>query len=370
MRQWTVLFLMLLAPLACKNPSSPPPATQPVQPAQVSPPQPDHPPVVAQWQPRPYPRNEVNLIAMGDWGNGKPIQKTVAQNMARYVAATHEQFNGAVLAGDNFYVGLKGVDDYQWQSVFEDMYDAKILNFPFYATLGNHDFEGDKARIEREYAQRHPESRWRYPADWYRLDFPLDKPLVTVLMLNSNKQRLNLNQWQDQIRWIDDQLSHAAPWTVAVAHHPLFSNGAHGDNGVLQVEWGSIFKKHNLSFYICGHDHDLQQLEINGYTTTFILAGGGGQGLTSMRMDKRGPFSRKLFGFSHLQIFPDHAVIRYINGADGALVHEFERDLAGNVSVIATTGLDKATTKPLRAIEGFSEDEENGDIPKPEESKK
>ena len=314
-------------------------------------------PVVRKWKPPILSQNEVNIIVMGDWGNDKNTQKTTAANLAKYVEKTGRPFNATLLAGDNFYVKLSGIQDYQWQSLFEDMYDPQKLAMPFYVELGNHDYEQTKAQIEREYAQKHPDSRWKYPAKWYRIDFPAKpaKPLFTVLRLDSNKPKLSKEEWAEQIRWMDAELSKpdVGEWTAACAHHPIFSNGSHGDNGVLMLEWGKIFKQHNLDFYLCGPDHDLQHLQIKDWPMTFILAGGGGGGTTDMRRDIRGPFSRKLYGFAHLQFFPQRCDVRFVNGASGEIVHHFIRSAAGQVEILNTTGRDKATTKPLRAIQGL-----------------
>src|SRR5688500_19089222 len=122
-------------------------------------------PVVREWKAREFPKDQVNLIAMGDWGTGDENQKTVALTMAQYVERQRVQFHGAVLAGDNFYVKMSGVQDYQWQTLFEDMYDARRLNFPFYPVLGNHDFEGEKAKIELQYTHVNPTSRWKMYGD-------------------------------------------------------------------------------------------------------------------------------------------------------------------------------------------------------------
>jgi tartrate-resistant acid phosphatase type 5 len=314
-------------------------------------------PVVRKWTPMPVSQNEVNIIVIGDWGNNKEAQKKTAATLNSYVDKTGRPFNATLLAGDNWYVRLSGVSDYQWQSLFEDMYDAKKLAMPFYVTLGNHDYEFNKWNIERDYAKKNPDSRWKYPAKWYRVDFPVKpaKPLLSVLMLDSNKPKLSKEEWAEQIRWMDAELSKndLGEWTAACAHHPIFSNGSHGDNGVLMLEWGKIFKEHKMDFYFCGHDHDLQHLQVKDWPMSFVVAGGGGQGTTDMRRDIRGPFSRKLYGFAHLQFFPQRCDVRFVNGADGKIVHQFIRSASGQVEIVNTTGRDKATTRPLRAIQGL-----------------
>src|SRR4029079_19756299 len=123
---------------------------------------------------------------------------------------------------------------------FERMYDPQRLNFPFYASFGNHDYREKETQIEINYARQHPESRWRMRGKWYRVDFPNEEsPLVTVLMLDSNQPSLTPDEWQEENSWLRWQLSkpRKARWLICCAHHPLFSNGDHGDNGVLQREW-------------------------------------------------------------------------------------------------------------------------------------
>jgi hypothetical protein len=353
MQRW-ILWLLAVIVIGCGADTEQKGATQPstkptTRPTTV--------PVVRKWKPMPVLSNEVNLIVIGDWGNNKDTQKRTAATMAKYVERTRRPFHGTLLAGDNFYVKLNGVLDYQWQSLFEDMYDPKILAMPFYVALGNHDYEQEKAKIEFEYARKNPDSRWKYPAKWYRVDFPPKphKAFVTILMLDSNKPKLSKEEWSAQMRWMDEELAKpdVGEWTGAVAHHPIFSNGAHGDNGVLMVEWGSIFKRHKMDFYFCGHDHDLQHLEIKDWPMSFIVAGGGGQGTTDMRRDIRGPFSRKLYGFAHMQFYPKRVDVRMVNGADAKVVHHFIRSPQGKIEILSTTGRDKATTRPLRALQGL-----------------
>src|SRR3954452_3493074 len=147
---------------------------------------------------------EVDLLSMGDWGTNGPGQRAVAKAMADYVEQSHKIVSGMLLVGDNFYMKLpRGVNDPAWQTVFEHMYDQARLNFPFFVAMGNHDYQDGKDVIELEYAKQHPESRWKLPARWYRVDIPLEHPLVTVLMLDSDKDPLGAAQWAEQKRWIE-----------------------------------------------------------------------------------------------------------------------------------------------------------------------
>jgi tartrate-resistant acid phosphatase type 5 len=307
-----------------------------------------------QAQPATQPSDSVNLLSMGDWGTGQPEQKKVAVAIENYVKTAAVPFDAMLLVGDNFYMKIPGgMDDPVFQTVFEKVYDPAILNFPFYVALGNHDYQDGKDLSELGYSKAHPESRFKLPARWYRVDLPPVHPQVTVLMIDSDKDSLSKQQWADQKKWMDIELAKPrGNWTLCCAHHPLFSNGGHGDNGVLQQEWGPLFVKYNVDFYVCGHDHDLQHLQIPNWFTSFLLVGGGGADTKLMRHDDRGPMSRLTHGFANLTFTGDLATVRYIND-EGKTLHLFTRDKSGKVTVQIAGGDTVAAPNPLRALEGF-----------------
>jgi hypothetical protein len=244
------------------------------------------------------------------------------------------------------------VDDPIWQTHFEQMYNHAALRFPFYASLGNHDYEDGKYLIEIEYSLLNPESRFKLPNRWYRVDLPEARPLVTILMLDSNRTLMGAERWQDQLQWMRAQLNapNRSRWVIACAHHPLFSNGDHGDNGVLQREWGPIFQQYQLDLYVCGHDHDLQHIELPDRWTTFLLVGGGGAGIRSMRNDRRGPYSKSSYGFAHLRFRPDHVVVKLIDGSNGSLLHRIRRTASGSMTVLETTESSAAVPRTVKSL--------------------
>jgi hypothetical protein len=301
-------------------------------------------PAVGAWKMRPLPQSQANFIVVGDWGSNTKEQRMVATATAEYVQAAGVQFNGVLGIGDNMYDKLKdGARDKMFRVNFEEMYDPQRLNFPFYLALGNHDYDNDSVIHELEYAKLNPQSRWKLPAKWYRLDLPEDRPLLTVLVLDTDRHRLSKADWAKQIAWLEEELAkpRKTQWLVCVAHHGPFSNGAHADNGVIQRELGPLIKKYNVDFYLSGHDHDLQHLQVKGWWTTFVLAGAGGRDQKPMSRELRGAFSRKLFGFAHLRFSADRVEVKYINATDGQLVHHFVRYVDGRIEVMATTPSDK-----------------------------
>ena len=207
------------------------------------------------------------------------------------------------------------------------MYDSAILSMPFYAITGNHDEEYKMAEACLAYSKRHPESRWKMPAAHYRVEFPADKPIVTVLMLDGGK---------DAAAWLKAELARPrrSAWVICCGHYPLFSNGMHGDNKRLQTTWGALFKSHNVDFYVSGHDHTLQHLEPKGWATTFLVSGGGGENAKRPVKSEDGPFCRASYGFIHLRLTDEMATVKLIDET-GKTIHAFERDRKGQVRILS-----------------------------------
>ena len=117
----------------------------------------------------PAPEGQVNLLAMGDWGEGKPAQTQVAHALADYAAGTTRPFQGMLLAGDNFYVPLPAWTIRNGRRC-SSRCTTRHARHAVLCALGNHDYDGNKVAIEMDYARQHPESRWKLPDRWYRID--------------------------------------------------------------------------------------------------------------------------------------------------------------------------------------------------------
>ena len=170
------------------------------------------------------------------------------------------------------------------------------------------------------------------------MDWPAQNPLVTCLILDSNYQNrlayLTKEEKVKQRAWMETELKKPrAPWTLAFGHHPLYSNGPHGDSAELIAVWLPLFQKYGVAAYFCGHDHDLQHLEFEGVSTSFVVSGGGGAAITKLKKPERKPYSESTCGFSHLLVTKDQLTLRHIDPAQKQL-HAFTRNLAGKVSII------------------------------------
>ena len=159
------------------------------------------------------------------------------------------------------------------------------------------------------------------------------------------------------MRWLGTELARprTTRWLIVCAHHPLYTNGSHGDNGTLQRLWGPLLEKFKVDFYLAGHDHDLQHLQPSGRFTTHVVSGAGGKKPRPMRRSDRGPFSRSINGFVHMRLTDKEAIVRYIDAPGGRTAHLFQRAPGGTVQVLGTTGRETPTTQPALRPGEFEE---------------
>jgi len=294
-----------------------------------------------------------HLLMVGDWGWENDIvgQQQTASQMVKYAKDNSLKTEALFMLGDSWYGPVpQGIKDPRWKTQFEEMYPKSAFNCPAYSIMGNHDYQKMagvvKTEMELEYAKQ-PGARWTQPALWYSFEFPKKNPLMTVIALDSNMPMghrdngvdftLTPTQQAEQLKWLTSELEkpRATPFLVVMGHHPIFSNGPHGDHKVLIAEWEPLLRKHKVDLYLAGHDHDLQHLEFEGHPTSFVCSGAGGADLYDLKIAEaqRGPFAEKVYGFSHLEITPERITIRHI-AADGRVVHGFTKGTDGAVKVL------------------------------------
>jgi 3',5'-cyclic AMP phosphodiesterase CpdA len=298
--------------------------------------------------------NDHHFILLGDFGSMEKPQESVARGLQHYLQKEKLKPDGMWLLGDNFYKNLeKGVASPRWKSGFEEMYPAKDLPGPCWAILGNHDYhdtvDGDLAQLA--YKQKNQKSRWTMPGRYFRVDWPEKKPVATFLAIDTNWKEINLplhkasvgkrDHWwissedqAKQLEWLNAELAkpRTTPYLFVMGHHPVYTNGVHGDTKQLVETLAPLLQEHKVDFYCCGHDHDLQHLELADQHTSFIVSGAGGARSTAIKGKHEGPFAQSVYGFSHLQINPQRVQLRHVD-ANGAVLHTFTRTPEGKVGV-------------------------------------
>ncbi|GGG99494.1 hypothetical protein GCM10011586_13810 [Silvibacterium dinghuense] len=261
------------------------------------------------------------------------------------------------MLGDSWYGALDGgISSARWQSQFEEMYPADVFACPAYSIPGNHDYQrwpDSKVVAELEYARVGKTSagptRWTMPSLWYRFEFPAKLPLITCLALDSNMPyadgttshgrdfTLTPQQQTEQLAWLEAELQRqrTTPFLAVMGHHPIYSDGPHGDHHVLIRDWDPLFRKYNVHLYLAGHDHDLQHLEFENHPTSFFLSGGGGADLYNLKVDQsqRGPYAQKVYGFSHLSVTERQIALRHLD-SNGRILHGFTKTPDGKVKLL------------------------------------
>lgn len=296
-----------------------------------------------------------HLLMLGDWGRRTKdqAQQVVARSMIEYTHKHKLNHQALLMLGDNWYDELPGgVNSARWKTDFEEMYPQAVFDCPAYAIPGNHDYQTmpeSKVAAELEYARR-GNTRWTMPSLWYRFEFPQHDPHVTFIALDSNvfheggkpeKHDYNFtltpDQQAEQLTWLKAELDKplTTPFLIVMAHHPVYSNGPHGDHKVLIRDWDPLLRQHHVHLYLAGHDHDLQHLEFDGHPTSFFLSGGGGADLYDLRPDvaNRGPWGQKVHGFSHMEVTSSLLTMRHID-ASGNVIHAFTKTPEGKVSLL------------------------------------
>ena len=250
--------------------------------------------------PIPVTGQSLRFIALGDQGSAGPTQRQVADAMRKVIGETGIDF--VTLLGDNFYPsGVSSVTDSQWQDKFESIYTGpQFERIPFFAVLGNHDYDGN-ADAEIEYT-RYPKGsgRWWMPRAWYSEDIgrtPEGRPLLRVVFLDTNTNRLD--KLIEQRLFLSEEMARAPHpvWKMVLGHHPIRSPNVNGRKDSLSHWLLPTMKEYDVDLYLAGHDHNLQFLAQPG-EPAYVTSGGGGRSTHSIdALEKPVVFGRQTNGF-------------------------------------------------------------------------
>ncbi len=249
----------------------------------------------------------IRVLAFGDFGTGSSSQKQVAAAMAEWHRKT--PFDFAITLGDNFYsAGMSSPADPRWKILWDELYDP--LGIKFYATLGNHDWVmSDSPAAEILYSDRSPS--WRMPSPYYTFT----AGPVQFFALDTNEVS------DAQLAWFDAELKKStSKWKIVYAHHPIYSDGEHGDNVLLAEKLLPLLKT-RVDVYLTGHDHILNHVKPEG-GVEFFVSGGAGAGLYKVTPRARSLFVESKNGFSILEVDSKAFKLKFI-GADSKPLYEY-----------------------------------------------
>lgn len=269
------------------------------------------------------------FIVIGDTGKQTTAQRDVAYSLKKYCELTDKSCDAAILLGDNVYdAGMESSNDPIMDIVFKDYYQN--LAFPFYAILGNHDYGKlgrslKRANFQLEYSKRNPQ--FIMPQRYY---YKVYKNAVVVFLDTTRMM------WNNDISAQEELINNAKKiaiekklWLIVAGHHPLLSNGNHGNAGDYERTSFPAFVsgKHvknfllnhvcpNADVYLAGHDHSLQALPGSkaGCKSYLIVSGAGGSGY---ELSKRNvvDFEAPIPGYFHFNIGARELVMTAVNAA-------------------------------------------------------
>ncbi len=248
----------------------------------------------------------IRVLAFGDFGVGSSLQKQAAAAMLEYHRKS--PFDFGITLGDNFYnEGMESPTTTRWKRLWDEHYDP--LAIKFYATLGNHDWLGpDSPAAEILYSDRSP--TWRMPAPYYTFT----AGPVQFFAIDTNEMSVA------QLMWLDDELKKStARWKLVYGHHPIYSDGDHGDNARLIEKLLPILKG-KADAYFAGHDHTLEQIKPEG-GLHFFISGGGGARLYKVKQAPRAVYVQAIHGFCVIEADQTELRVRFI-GTDVNQLHE------------------------------------------------
>lgn len=275
-------------------------------------------------------RQPLSFLALGDWGRqGGRDQTAVAAAMATAADEVGSRF--VLSVGDNFYpAGVQSVNDPHWKESFEDVYAAASLQTPWYVALGNHDYRG-KPKAQIAYSAR--SERWNMPHRYFRVQSAALPADVDVFVLDTTPLAEDLGEavmrlsWGHvslpnpgrQLAWLDSQLAQSrATWKVVVGHHPIRSGGKHGGSPALAQRLEPILERHGVQAYLCGHDHALQHIQVDG---THHICTGAGSSAGEVTPVAGTRFAAAQPGFAVFTLEAG-AMRMAFRGADGATLYE------------------------------------------------
>lgn len=229
---------------------------------------------------------------MGDWGGSEhspyttPAEVRTAKAMDKAAASLGADFS--LVLGDNFYThGVPGDwTDPRFQHTFEECFTGDHLSnssgFQFHVIAGNHDHIGN-VQAQIDYSKHSP--RWNFPDYYHSVSktapdgSTVDILLIDTVKLSGNSQ-LNFEDTdslrgselpgpadplaaQNQLEWLDAQLgASTADYVIVGGHYPVFSIAEHGPTNSLQPNKFPYLRKHKVSAYLCGHEHNEQHIDV------------------------------------------------------------------------------------------------------------
>jgi|GEM_PF-1589435 len=290
--------------------------------------------------------DELRVFVLGDSGTNNDDQRTVANTLLRESADDARAPHFAIHVGDGIYNnGVQSVHDPKFEACINQHYGA--FGRPVYYALGNHDYGSSKGsgnvQAVVDYANAavdgKVDSPLTMPGRYYSYSYAFGDKTAKFFTLDTN----TLISDDKQQAWLESALKNSdADFNIIVGHHPILSDGAHGDQAHFQDKLLPLVDKY-ADLYVCGHEHDQQILLTD--KSAQLLSGAAGE-WRDVGTSNRSLFSKGALGFSALQFSDEGLRINVVDGEHGNTV--FSTLLEGRKQAAAaanTTQVDVAADK-------------------------
>ncbi len=260
-------------------------------------------------------QDEYTLLVFGDGGTGKDKQQQVAIAMAE--ACAQHACDAALVLGDLIYPGgVRSLDDRKFDSHFEEPYTV-LGPFPFWMTPGNHDHRGS-IEAQVAYARSGRSERWKMPAAHYAVESLPPWLHVYALDTDAIHDESATSVQAEQAR---AALCGKPGWRLLMGHHPIYSNGSHGDDEAVGRYLGGVVRDCAVQAYFAGHDHHQEHISTASFEQ-FVQ----GAAAKLRRVDTRNyaaaeqlhqRFARSVLGFALVALTDRTMDVRFFEGTGG-----------------------------------------------------
>jgi 3',5'-cyclic AMP phosphodiesterase CpdA len=162
---------------------------------------------------------------------------------------------------------------YGWEA-FTNETDKMGHYAPIYAAVGNHDTGAKTGTLRLDYFFDAFE-QYDEPSTYYSFDYAG----VHFTFLDTEELGYEGRIVGDQYDWlVNDLESTDCEMKFVVAHRPMYPLSHVGDSldsvPAERAALQQLFETHNVSLFICGHDHLYNRMTVNGVVN--LISGGGG----------------------------------------------------------------------------------------------
>jgi 3',5'-cyclic AMP phosphodiesterase CpdA len=249
---------------------------------------------------------------LADTGTGSMKQYAVGRALLQH--HRERPISMVLLAGDNIYTnGEFSKIKEAFTLPYKELIDSGVK---FYACLGNHDVRGDVCgtdRGERCAATSTVEIR-NEQVNHQPFNMGGQRYYTFSTETNSLANPTSPTRAK-QLQWLDEELGKSKAKTkIVFGHHPIYSVGNYGNNGVLIQDVEPILIKHKVKLWVDGHDHNYQRTHsIKG--VTYLVAGGGGAGLYPIVSPQESflAYAQSIHSCATVDVYADRLYISGIN---------------------------------------------------------